>query len=259
MASSESTTSLRLGDAQTAVLDDPVWHALTTSHAHLAEGTGAARRYHPEVAAFVALDPSRADAWSALHELVGPGETVLLARHGGIVTPAEWSRVWGGFGFQMVLDRLAPAPPTDATITQLTDAHVEQMVALVELTRPGPFRPRTIELGDYFGVFDDGGQLIAMAGERLQTTEFTEISAVCTHPTARRRGLASILSSHVAVGILARGQRPILHVAETNTNARRVYERLGFAVRSRLEFVLVETPPAAVTEAALPFRHREAR
>ncbi len=115
------------------------------------------------------------------------------------------------------------------------------MLALVELTQPGPFRPRTIELGHYFGIFEDGA-LVAMAGERLQTPEFTEVSAVCTHPSARGRGLAAALSHRVATGILARGQTPILHVALTNVGARRVYERLGFVVRRELEFVAVETP-----------------
>ena len=109
------------------------------------------------------------------------------------------------------------------------------------LNRPGPFRPRTIELGNYYGIYEDGA-LVAMAGERLQTPEFTEVSAVCTHPDARGRGLAAALSHRVATGILARGQTPILHVAQANVGARRVYERLGFVVRRDLEFVAVETP-----------------
>lgn len=121
---------------------------------------------------------------------------------------------------------------------------VAEMLALVELTQPGPFRQRTIELGDYYGVFADG-RLVAMAGERLQTPHFTEISAVCTHPSARGRGLAAALTHHVASGISARGQTPILHVAEHNDTARRVYARLGFDVRAHPEFVAVRTPGVA--------------
>ena len=123
----------------------------------------------------------------------------------------------------------------------LTAVDVPQMLALVELTKPGPFRPRTIELGGYVGVFADG-RLMAMAGERLQTPEFSEISAVCTHPAARGLGLAASLTRHVARGILARGQRPILHVAENNHGAKRLYAKLGFVVRRRLEFVAARTP-----------------
>ena len=141
----------------------------------------------------------------------------------------------------MILDRLIAPPAVNGHDRTAHRRPRPAMLALVELTQPGPFRPRTIELGHYFGVFDDG-ELIAMAGERLQTPEFTEVSAVCTHPSARGRGLAAALSHHVATGILARGQTPILHVAEANVSARRVYERLGFVVRRELEFVAVETP-----------------
>ena len=150
----------------------------------------------------------------------------MLSGGGDIDPPADWRRVGGGFGNQMILDRLASAPAIDAWIQPLTATDVPAMLALVELTQPGPFRPRTIELGHYFGIFEDGA-LVAMAGERLQTPEFTEVSAVCTHPSVRGRGFAAALSHRVATGILARGQTPILHVALTNVGARRVYERLG--------------------------------
>ena len=165
----------------------------------------------------------------------------MLSGGGDIDPPADWRRVGGGFGNQMILDRLAPSAG-DRRLDPAPDRDRRSpMLALVELTQPGPFRPRTIELGHYFGIFEDG-VLVAMAGERLQTPEFTEVSAVCTHPSARGRGLAAALSHRVATGILARGQTPILHVALANVGARRVYERLGFVVRRELEFVAVETP-----------------
>jgi predicted GNAT family acetyltransferase len=116
------------------------------------------------------------------------------------------------------------------------------MVALVEIAQPGPFRPRTIEMGAYFGVFDDDRRLIALAGERLRAGGYTEISAVATHPNARRRGLASLLTSRVARHIASRGETPLLHVASTNDTAKRVYDRLGFESRKQLDWVAVETP-----------------
>ena len=167
----------------------------------------------------------------------------MLSGGGDIDPPADWPRIGGGFGNQMILDRLAsdaghrrhdPDPRPRPTFPQ--------MLALVELTQPGPFRPRTIELGRLLRRLRATVHSIAMAGERLQTPEFTEVSAVCTHPSARGRGLAAALSHRVATGILARGQTPILHVARTNVGARRVYERLGFVVRRELEFVAVQTP-----------------
>lgn len=241
-----TTGSVRrqLTSTQVTVLDDPVWHALTSTHAHLARGTGAARCYPSDVTMFAAFERDHPDGWRALHQLVGDDHVVVLARAGGAEPPEGWTLLGGGGGFQMIIDELVDRPTIAATIEPLTDQHVPQMVALVELTQPGPFRPGTIELGNYVGVFADG-QLMAMAGERMQTTEFAEISAVCTHPDARGQGLAAALSHHVATGILARGQTPILHVAEQNVSAKRVYERLGFVVRGKIEFLAFRSPGAS--------------
>ena len=86
---------------------------------------------------------------------------------------------------------------------------------------------------------------MAMAGERFRLPGYTEISAVCTHPDIRRRGLGAALTRHVAVGILARGERPFLHVASTNHGARRVYERLGFTTRRMTQFAMLRAPKDA--------------
>ena len=122
-------------------------------------------------------------------------------------------------------------------------ADVGEALALVELTRPGPFAERTIEMGRYWGHLDAGNRLLAMAGERLHLDGHTEISAVCTHPEARGQGLAAALTRHVARAILERDETPFLHVAEGNDGARRVYERLGFRRRRTVEFAYLETPP----------------
>ncbi|MET0663705.1 MAG: GNAT family N-acetyltransferase [Ilumatobacteraceae bacterium] len=230
-----------VSDERVEILDNLVWSALTSTQSRFAQGTGLARRFDPDVAAFVAVRQATQSAWADLLRLVGPGAVVLLAGGAEIDPPADWERIGGGFGNQMILDRLTAAPAIDGTIRPLNASDVPEMSALVELTQPGPFRPRTIELGDYFGIFE-AGALVAMAGERLQTPEFTEVSAVCTHPSARGRGLAAALSHRVATGILTRGQTPILHVAVTNVGARRVYERLGFVVRRELAFLAVKTP-----------------
>jgi GNAT superfamily N-acetyltransferase len=230
-----------LSDEHVEILDNLVWCSLTSTHSRFAQGAGSARRFDPDVASFAAVRESTERAWADLRGLLGPGALALLSGGGDIEPPADWSRVGGGIGNQMILDRLAAEPAIEATIRSLTASDVPEMLALVELTEPGPFRPRTIELGDYCGVFE-AGALVAMAGERMQTPEFTEVSAVCTHPSARGRGLAAVLSHRVASGILDRGQTPILHVAQANVAARRVYERLGFVVRRELPFIAVRTP-----------------
>jgi len=222
-----------------AVLDNAVWHALAGPHGHLAEGVGRARRYPPELSVFGAVDVLDPDGWAALGNLLGPGGSTVLFRPqvGGL--PPGWRALAQGRGNQFVAWSLV-APEADGApeIVDLGPADAERMRALATLTRPGPFALRTSELGHFVGVVE-GGELVAMAGERLQPDGFTEISAVCTHPSARGRGLAAILTHHVATQIQARGAVPFLHVAEANDGARRVYERLGFTFRTSVEFVAV--------------------
>src|SRR5260370_34637556 len=71
-----------------------------------------------------------------------------------------------------------------AIVVELGERDVSAMRDLVELTKPGPFGPRTHELGRFIGVWD-GGQLVAMAGERLQMPGVTAMHLACTHPSRR--------------------------------------------------------------------------
>jgi predicted GNAT family acetyltransferase len=121
---------------------------------------------------------------------------------------------------------------------------VPDMLELIGRTKPGPFLPRTIELGDYLGIRRDG-VLVAMAGERLHPPGWTEISAVCTDEEYRGQGLATRLVNAVGAGIVARGDTPFLHASSLNTNAIRLYEELGFSVRRRPVFQLLQIPGAA--------------
>ncbi|MGP0030853.1 MAG: GNAT family N-acetyltransferase [Acidimicrobiales bacterium] len=232
------------GPAGVEPLDNPVWSALGTGHAHLAETVGRARRYPVAVSLFAGVERFDGPAWSDLAHLVGPSGTCVLLS--GVI-PAElppgWSEKLRGRGSQMTLDGGPLADVAPVALRPLTPEHVPQMLDLVALTRPGPFLAGTIEMGRYFGHFD-GDRLVSMAGERMCLDGYREISAVCTHPEARGRGLASALTRHVASGILDGGQRPILHVAVSNDAALRIYEGLGFRSRRLVEFMVVEAPPA---------------
>jgi predicted GNAT family acetyltransferase len=115
------------------------------------------------------------------------------------------------------------------------------MVDLVTRTEPGPFRPRTIDLGGYVGIFH-GDALVAMAGERFHPPGYVEVSAVCTDPSVRRRGYASIVTTAVADAIAANGDIPMLHVADDNVRARAVYEQLGFVTVRKSGFSALGVP-----------------
>jgi predicted GNAT family acetyltransferase len=111
------------------------------------------------------------------------------------------------------------------------------MVDLATLTEPGPFRERTIELGSFYGVFEDK-RLLAMAGQRMRVPGFVEVSAVCTHPHARGRGYAGVLMSCVMRDILGEGATPVLH-AYPNNPAVRLYEKLGFTHRRQFQLAVI--------------------
>ena len=140
---------------------------------------------------------------------------------------------------------LAAAPDEEAV--RLGPADVPEMLALVERTQPGPFLPRTVEMGTYLGIRRDGA-LVAMAGERLRPPGWTEISAVCTDPAFRGAGLATRLVLAVAHGIRERGETPFLHTAAANTTATRLYESLGFRLRRTTRFMAARVPATATGE-----------
>ncbi|GAA1934345.1 GNAT family N-acetyltransferase [Kitasatospora viridis] len=222
-------------------LDNPAWAALTGPHLRFAERVGLAARYRADVSPITALaDPADPRAWADLAALVGPGN---LTSVGGEITPpsADWRIEESGRLVQLVDTALRAEPDPEAV--RLGAADVPEMLDLVARTRPGPFLPRTVELGGYLGIRQDG-RLIAMAGERVRPPGWTEISAVCTDPEHRGRGLATRLVRAVAAGIRERGDTPFLHTAGTNTGAIRLYESIGFTLRQTSSFHLLRTPGA---------------
>lgn len=227
----------------TDVLDDPVGESLRTGHAHLARRVGSSFTYVPDVATFSAV-PTDADphAWNELAQLLGPGEFADMFSCPA-TPPPEWDPVFTLAGRQMIWTGSGdstPEPP-GADVIELGPSDVPEMLDLVERTRPGPFWPRTHELGSYLGIRDNG-RLVAMAGERLRPPGWTEVSAVCTAPEARGRGHAARLIMTLVAGITARGDSPFLHSAESNTHAIALYERLGFSTRKYVTFRGFRTP-----------------
>ncbi len=166
--------------------------------------------------------------WADLAELRGP-----------VFSLEGRQMIWPGGGFPN-----RPDSKADARVVGLDSDNVPEMLILAARTEPGPFWPRTRELGTYLGVRVDGA-LVAMAGERLRPPGWTEISAVCTAPEARGQGHAARLVGALAARVLARGERPFLHVAEKNTGAIALYERLGFKTRRQVTFQGFRTPLTA--------------
>jgi ribosomal protein S18 acetylase RimI-like enzyme len=210
-----------------AELDNPVWHALTTRHAHLAEGNPPVLRYPAEVSPFAALQTP--DALEHLIDVIPEGGNALLWAGDTLSAPPGLERLTAFPVMQLVAEDFRPTDVTEE-IQHLTAADVPDILELTALTRPGPFSTRTIEKGDFVGIRDNG-QLIAMAGERMCLPGYTEITAICVHPAYQGRGLARKLISVMGRKIVAEGRIPFLHSLPDNGSALRAYAATGFTPR----------------------------
>ncbi|WP_424215263.1 GNAT family N-acetyltransferase [Streptomyces sp. BI20] len=231
-------------------LDNPAWAALSGPHAALARTLPhpdghppRAAHYPSDIAHFAALaDPEDPESWAELARLRGPDAEVVLA--GRFTPPPHWTPLMEIPGVQLVAEHVDERPDPEAV--ELGPEDVPEILDLIARTRPGPFLPRTVTLGGYLGLRAHGptGPLIAMAGRRLHLPGHTEISAVCTDPDHRGRGLAGRLVRAVAAGIRAEGRTPFLHTGAANAPAIRLYENLGFTLRHRPNFLGLRTPAA---------------
>ena len=208
------------------LLDNIFWHALSGAQANFASGTDRARRYAPGFSPILGFaDQARPD-FAALLPYCNVGEHFYCDGWSG-KAPEGWSVDLESVMLKMIWHGAQPATDEAADALPLRGEHAAQAVALAELTHPGPFGPRTLELGDYYGYFD-GKRLIAMAGERSQADTLREISGVCTHPDFQGRGLARRLTAKLIRRQMQRNETPFLHVMRDNAAARAMYQRMGF-------------------------------
>ena len=180
------------------ILERAVWSALSTRQAYAAVGGDFARRFSPEIGPLAAARDDNPQSLEALAELIPIAGTLILLQADEIVLPPCVNIVMTALGVQMVAKKLEPMPNgLNSRIEKLTERDVPAMVALATLTKPGPFEAGTSRLGDFWGIRENG-MLLAMAGERMKQAEYVEVSAVCTHPSARGKGYARALSAAVA-------------------------------------------------------------
>ena len=214
-------------------LDNPFWASLNHRHRHLAIRVGEVARFPPEYAPFLGVANAEIDADEALDALIAPEESVYLIGPVPRVS-AAWSLKSYRSLAQMVCDQTIPLIDGPEVIP-LGEAQRCDVLALTALVYPHYFRPRTMNMGRNFGMYQEG-RLAAMIGERMGTEAQVEMSAICTHPDFLGRGYARRLTAMLTNDTLAQGRTPFLHVSYENPRAKALYDQLGYRVRREVPF-----------------------
>ena len=221
------------------VLHNPVYNALLSGDASLGFGTEKVKYFDEQVSPFAGFDQDYDKGFKDLYNLLPVGRNILYATPQLIEEPEGWQILAEVKGLQFVFVEGTNSDGHSINPVPLNNSNIEEMMQLAALTKPGPFGPRTIEFGHYHGIFENN-QLVAMTGQRLHVANYTEISAVCTHPNHLGKGYAAALMLHQMNLIRSRGQQAYLHVRADNSRAIALYERLGFKVQRIMNFYFME-------------------
>lgn len=209
-------------------LKNPVWYSLSETQEKFAVEFNNVKFYHPDICSFGSFI-NEGDTFEALNEYAKLKDSFFLVSENKTPTFDKDKIVLNKKieGVQMVLNQLADIEITEEIIP-LSNEYINQIYDLVWLVMPGYYEKRSFEMGDFFGIFKEN-KLVAVTGQRMQCDDWTEISAVVTHPEFTRRGLAKQLIVHTTKEILKQNKAPILHTEKVNP-AIGLYEKLGFKI-----------------------------
>ena len=219
-------------------LDNPIWNALTHGNSHFAQGNAHVKYFPENVGPFVGFENFTDENFNQLYNLIPKERTVALVTVNDINIPDNWKILHRIDLYQMVcaVEKLQALEPID--LKPLNYTHVPQMLELTKLTNPGPFLERTIDFGNFYGIFDNK-KLIAMAGQRFSIGEFHEVSGVCTHPDYLGNAYGKKLTAFMAHQIKDNSRIPFLHVRAANSKAVKIYQDLGFFIRSGMVYNII--------------------
>ena len=222
-------------------LDNPVWSSLTGEHAPLGRRLPHAARYFADVAPFVGIEVGALAAGEELADLVALGESVLFVGPAPELPSAAW-RVEPLESIAQMVSDLRCAQFEGPPMIELSKTHAADVRDLTSRVYPHYFRPRTMAMGRYLGIYD-GNKLAAIAGERMRFGPYVELSAICTDPAYTGRGYAQRLVGQLVADIRETQRVPFLHVSHRNARAKALYEHLGFRFRVDIPLVAAHRSP----------------
>lgn len=213
------------------VLDNPIYYSLNSAHQQFSKSANEVNYYQSDIAPFAGLKDNSLTNFNTLFNCSEPESTFVVFTPTTYEIPERWKLLTQINMFQMVYEHPNVPSGNESDFEDLSEANVVEMIELVKLTEPGPFRTNTIILGDYIGVFKTE-KLVSMAGHRFHPAPYIEISAVCTHPDHLGKGYAYQLLREQIKRILEKSQIPFLHVRNDNVAAVKLYQKLGFVIRT---------------------------
>ncbi|MDR6844872.1 GNAT family N-acetyltransferase [Flavobacterium granuli] len=211
-------------------LDNPVWHSVSETHRDYGIDYGTIKFYHPDYCPFggiVALD--NIEQYISEYAKLASNFFIIGQRP---IIPESLKLNNELICLQMIIHDKIEGNIEDE-IVKLEEEHLDDLLGLVKIVYPEYFKKKTSSLGNYYGIYKNN-QLVAVTGERMQMDEYTEVSAVITHPEHTGKGYAKQLVTHTANAIFAKNKTPFLHVAESNIGAIKLYEKLGFETRAKI-------------------------
>jgi GNAT superfamily N-acetyltransferase len=218
-------------------LANPAWEALSSQQSYLNQGDDTLKYFPGDICPFVGVKDWNDVDFSRLISSLPANRTFSVPFYKEIHFPDAFEVLFAIPLYQMICNHFHPVEKSTQHIVPLTEEHIPQMLTLTEQTKPGPFYQRTIEFGNYHGIFD-GDKLVSMAGQRMQTHTHTEVSAICTDPAYSGRSYAKMLTSHICSLIIDAGKIPFLHVRQDNTSAIGLYKKLGFEISTEIFFAV---------------------
>ncbi len=218
-------------------LDNSVWSALSGRQKRFNIGDHQLKYFRADVASFVGLENWDTKDLRILEEQLPSGRTFSVPLSKAISIPDCFEFLFEIPLYQMVCSSLNRKSLPTMHLQKLDKKHLQQILDLTALTKPGPFYEHTMDFGNYYGIMD-GSRILAMTGERMKTKGFTEVSAICTQPDQMGKGYASILLQHACERIFAKGEQPFLHVRQDNPSALHVYKKFGFEVRTEIYYAI---------------------
>lgn len=211
-------------------LDNPIWHSLSETHKDFAIEYDGIKFYHPDYCPF--------GGFTQIENTAIPiAEYAKLTNHFYIIgekpnIPSNLKLEGELICLQMIIDHKIEHKIADE-IVELSETHLDDLLGLVKIVYPEYFKKKTASLGKYYGIFKNN-QLVAVTGERMKMNDFTEVSAVITHPEHTGKEYAKQLVTHTANAILDKQDTPFLHVSAANFKAIQLYEKLGFRIRRQI-------------------------